>query len=579
MIRAKNAFAAPLIAVVLLLVLAAAAHANTIVVNVTDDPSGSATAWTAAQCSLRQAVDAASSGDTIQLADSTYSLTQGTNIEISKSLTIAGNGVDASVIDGSGNGQVADLADRRRHRADPGSAITNGIDGNDEAFQSCSPCETINANGGGALFNDGGNVTLDNVAFTNNSRREPAGRRDQQRLRQPDHDRRLVHQRVGDSRGAFFVRGGNVSGHWRHDREQRQQLLRRWRRLRAGRHRGPDEHDDRRQRCGSALGGGIANGGANLDAESTTRCRATSAARSRPMRALTTSRREHDHRRRLRRWHRLRMPARREGGPTLQQQAQSARRSPTTTATTSTRTGTAALTATSDIADADPHLASIADNGGPTRTQALLAGSQAIDTGNPDLCPTTDQRDSARDGVCDIGAFEANPIDPPSIPTSGAAENITDSSADLTGTINLSGDAGGFHFIWGLSPNDLAPQPDAGPWRRDRVGRHIESQTLSSLSPGPPTTTRSSPTTRPAHSHTADNVKSFTTQPDPPSVSNAFAQHTYRHERRPVVHDQPRRRPHNATSSSTATEIRATTSRPTPSPSIPITATSSSPRR
>ena len=39
-----------------------------------------------------------------------------------------------------------------------------------------------------------------------------------------------------------------------------------------------------------------------------------------------------------------------------------------------------------DIADADPHLASIADNGGPTRTQALLAGSQAIGNANePDM--------------------------------------------------------------------------------------------------------------------------------------------------------------------------------------------------
>ena len=71
MIRAKNAFAAPLIAVVLLLVLAAAANANTIAVNVTDDPTGvgDCGATDSVECSLRQAVDTASSGDTIQLAD------------------------------------------------------------------------------------------------------------------------------------------------------------------------------------------------------------------------------------------------------------------------------------------------------------------------------------------------------------------------------------------------------------------------------------------------------------------------------------------------------------------------------
>ncbi len=71
MIRAKNAFAAPLIAVVLLLVLAAAAQANTIVVNVTRRPERvPATARRPTpQCSLRQAIDAAHPGDTIQLAD------------------------------------------------------------------------------------------------------------------------------------------------------------------------------------------------------------------------------------------------------------------------------------------------------------------------------------------------------------------------------------------------------------------------------------------------------------------------------------------------------------------------------
>ena len=88
MIRAKNAFAAPLIAVVLLLVLAAAAQANTIVVNVHDDPAGVGDCQTTdCLCSLRQAIATAQPGDTIQLrADATrhYSLTQGTDIEISK---------------------------------------------------------------------------------------------------------------------------------------------------------------------------------------------------------------------------------------------------------------------------------------------------------------------------------------------------------------------------------------------------------------------------------------------------------------------------------------------------------------
>ena len=69
----------------------------------------------------------------------------------------------------------------------------------------------------------------------------------------------------------------------------------------------------------------------------------------------------------------------------------------------------------------DPLLGALQDNGGSTRTRALLAGSTAIDAGNPavpgsggDACEAADQRATLRpkDGDanigarCDIGAFE-----------------------------------------------------------------------------------------------------------------------------------------------------------------------------
>jgi hypothetical protein len=58
-------------------------------------------------------------------------------------------------------------------------------------------------------------------------------------------------------------------------------------------------------------------------------------------------------------------------------------------------------------------IAPLVDNGGPTRTHALLPGSPAIDSSRA-TCPATDQRGVARpqdgngDGaaVCDIGAYE-----------------------------------------------------------------------------------------------------------------------------------------------------------------------------
>lgn len=56
----------------------------------------------------------------------------------------------------------------------------------------------------------------------------------------------------------------------------------------------------------------------------------------------------------------------------------------------------------------DPGLGPLQDNGGPTATHALLAGSPAIDAADDALCRKRDQRGVARPQAahCDIGAFE-----------------------------------------------------------------------------------------------------------------------------------------------------------------------------
>jgi predicted outer membrane repeat protein len=60
----------------------------------------------------------------------------------------------------------------------------------------------------------------------------------------------------------------------------------------------------------------------------------------------------------------------------------------------------------------DPKIAPLADNGGPTKTHALLPGSPAIDAANTANCESTDQRYVARVGECDIGAYEFNGVLP-----------------------------------------------------------------------------------------------------------------------------------------------------------------------
>ncbi|MCL4863445.1 MAG: hypothetical protein KJZ93_28835, partial [Caldilineaceae bacterium] len=62
--------------------------------------------------------------------------------------------------------------------------------------------------------------------------------------------------------------------------------------------------------------------------------------------------------------------------------------------------------ATGDLTG-DPLLGPLQDNGGPTWTQALLSGSQAINAGLAQFCAATDQRGENRDARCDGGAYEA----------------------------------------------------------------------------------------------------------------------------------------------------------------------------
>ena len=70
--------------------------------------------------------------------------------------------------------------------------------------------------------------------------------------------------------------------------------------------------------------------------------------------------------------------------------------------------GSTGFSATGDLLNVDAKLGPLADNGGPTKTHALLPGSPAIDAANPATSPATDQRGVIRPqgASADIGAFE-----------------------------------------------------------------------------------------------------------------------------------------------------------------------------
>jgi hypothetical protein len=59
----------------------------------------------------------------------------------------------------------------------------------------------------------------------------------------------------------------------------------------------------------------------------------------------------------------------------------------------------------------DPGLGEFIDDGAPGHGRfSLLSSSQAIDAGNEAACAATDQLDTPRRGICDIGAVEFYPI-------------------------------------------------------------------------------------------------------------------------------------------------------------------------
>jgi len=80
--------------------------------------------------------------------------------------------------------------------------------------------------------------------------------------------------------------------------------------------------------------------------------------------------------------------------------------------------GTCDFDRAGDLNDTDPKLGQLRNNGGPTKTLALLPGSPAIDSGNPNGCTDgkghllkTDQRGEPRpdkedESGCDRGAYE-----------------------------------------------------------------------------------------------------------------------------------------------------------------------------
>ncbi|MFI5365735.1 MAG: choice-of-anchor Q domain-containing protein, partial [Candidatus Binatia bacterium] len=105
------------------------------------------------------------------------------------------------------------------------------------------------------------------------------------------------------------------------------------------------------------------------------------------------------------------------------------------------------------LSNTNPMLAGLVNNGGPTQTIALLAGSPAINAGDESVCATPpvnnlDQRGYVRPGEgatsCSIGAYEYNAI--PASTTLSSAIAATDTCIPVSDTLIFS-PTGGYALI------------------------------------------------------------------------------------------------------------------------------------
>ncbi|MFN2298675.1 MAG: choice-of-anchor Q domain-containing protein [Anaerolineales bacterium] len=129
---------------------------------------------------------------------------------------------------------------------------------------------------------------------------------------------------------------------------------------------------------------------------------------------------------------------------------------------------------TGDLSGLPASLGPLADNGGPTKTHALLPGSPALDAGEDATCLLADQRGVARpQGLhCDMGAFEAESpatATPPTVtltptPTSAPTETGTPTLAAIVfDPVNFSSELIYNRYARSCSPKEVTVQVMVSP--------------------------------------------------------------------------------------------------------------------
>jgi hypothetical protein len=142
-----------------------------------------------------------------------------------------------------------------------------------------------------------------------------------------------------------------------------------------------------------------------------------------------------------------------------------------------------------DLLDVDPLLGPLQDYGGPTLTHALLPGSPALNSGNPNQLGLADQRGVVRRGGVNIGAYQASAsafvLTVPGTATAGTAFNVTVKAVDPFGQTAV-GYTATVHFT---SSDGQAVLPGDYPFTSADAGMHTFSGAVTLKTAGNQTIT------------------------------------------------------------------------------------------
>jgi hypothetical protein len=139
-----------------------------------------------------------------------------------------------------------------------------------------------------------------------------------------------------------------------------------------------------------------------------------------------------------------------------------------------------------DLLDMNALLGPLQDNGGPTKTHALLAGSPALNSGDPGQLGVADQRGVVRAGAVNIGAYQASAsalvVTVPGTVASGTPFDVSVQAVDIFGQV-----AFGYRGTVTFSVSDPDPAvvlPVAYTFSADDQGTHTFTGGFTLITPG-----------------------------------------------------------------------------------------------